>query len=321
MTIASQTNRVSYAGNGSTTAFAFSHPYRDQTDFLVYLRDDTTLVDTLQTLNTHYTISGVANAGTGGFDSMTLTMVAAPATGKTLVIVRRVPPTTALDANNGASLTAPNLEGAIDRAMLAMQGLQEQLNRALLVPEGSALTGLRLPEPRAAYANYLLGFNSAGTALEAKTATSLSLTAVSAFMGSLLDDADASTARQTLALKETFVIAVSDETTSITTGTAKVTFRMPYAFTLSEIPRASLTTVSSSGLPAVDINKNGASIFSTTLTIDANEKTSKTAATAAVLSGGSTSFADDDEVTIDIDTAGTGAKGLKVYFIGYRTGA
>ena len=112
-------------------------------------------------------------------------------------------------------------------------------------------------------------------------------------------------------------IALSDETTSITTGTAKVTFRVPYAITLYQIPRASLATASTSGNPAIDINKNGASIFSTTLTIDANEKTSVTAATPAVLS--TTTFADDDEISMDVDTAGTGAKGLKVTLYYRRT--
>jgi len=41
------------------------------------------------------------------------------------------------------------------------------------------------------------------------------------------------------------IISLSDETTDITTGTAKVTFRMPYAFTLTDV-RASLTAASSS---------------------------------------------------------------------------
>ncbi len=115
---------------------------------------------------------------------------------------------------------------------------------------------------------------------------------------------------------ETILIAVGDETTAITTGTAKVTFRMPYAFTVTAV-RASLTTVSSSGIPTVDINEAGVSILSTKLTIDASEKTSTTAATAAVISDAS--LADDAEMTIDIDVAGTGAAGLKVYIIGYRT--
>jgi hypothetical protein len=118
------------------------------------------------------------------------------------------------------------------------------------------------------------------------------------------------------AARETKVIqiAVGDETTAITTGTAKVTFRMPYAMTLTAV-RASLTTVSSSGTPTIDINEDGSTILSTKLTIDASEKTSTTAATAAVISD--SALADDAEITIDIDTAGTGAAGLKVALIGY----
>jgi hypothetical protein len=114
---------------------------------------------------------------------------------------------------------------------------------------------------------------------------------------------------------EVIGIAVSDEETALTTGTAKVTFRMPFAMTLTAV-RASLSTASTSGLPTFDINEGGTTILSTKLTIDANEKTSTTAATAAVISD--TGLADDAEITIDIDVAGTGAKGAKVYLIGRR---
>lgn len=108
---------------------------------------------------------------------------------------------------------------------------------------------------------------------------------------------------------DVWVIAIGDETTAITTGTAKVTFRAPRAATVTAV-RASLTTASSSGTPTFDINEGGASILSTLLTIDANEKTSTTAATPAVISD--SAIADDAEITIDIDTAGTGAAGAKV---------
>ena len=112
-----------------------------------------------------------------------------------------------------------------------------------------------------------------------------------------------------IAFEEEICLACSDETTDITTGTAKLTFRLPACTLLSA--RASLSTASSSGAPAIDINDDGVSIFSTTLTIDANEKTSVTAATPYVFA--STSVGADSEMTVDIDTAGTGAKGLKVY--------
>jgi hypothetical protein len=111
------------------------------------------------------------------------------------------------------------------------------------------------------------------------------------------------------------VVAASDEGTALTTGTAKITFRMPRAVTLTAV-RASLTTAQASGsIFTVDINENGTSILSTKLTIDNTEKTSTTAATPPVISD--TSLADDAEITIDIDQIGNGtAKGLKVMLIG-----
>lgn len=116
---------------------------------------------------------------------------------------------------------------------------------------------------------------------------------------------------------QAIVVAASDETTALTTGTAKVTFRMPFAFTLSAV-RASLTTAQASGSTfTVDINEAGTTILSTKLTIDNTEKTSTTAAAAAVISD--TALADDAEITVDIDQVGDGtAKGLKVTLIGVK---
>jgi hypothetical protein len=112
-------------------------------------------------------------------------------------------------------------------------------------------------------------------------------------------------------------LACSDETTALTTGTAKITFRTPCAMTLTEV-RASLTTAQASGsIFTVDINKSGASVLSTKLTIDNTELTSTTATTPAVISD--SSLADDAQITIDIDQIGDGtAKGLKVTLIGTR---
>jgi hypothetical protein len=112
-------------------------------------------------------------------------------------------------------------------------------------------------------------------------------------------------------------LAASDETTALTTGTNKVTFRLPVQFTLTAV-RASLTTAQASGsIFTVDINEGGTSILSTKLTIDNTEKTSTTAATPAVISD--TALADDAEITIDIDQIGNGtATGLKITLIGTR---
>jgi hypothetical protein len=81
--------------------------------------------------------------------------------------------------------------------------------------------------------------------------------------------------------------------------------------TLTQIPRASVTTASSSGVVTADIKSNGTSILGVNkLSIDASEKTSTTAATATTLA--TATLPDDAEITIDITTAGTGATGLKI---------
>tara|TARA_R110000803_G_scaffold209229_1_gene278595 strand:+ start:376 stop:1038 length:663 start_codon:yes stop_codon:yes gene_type:complete len=110
---------------------------------------------------------------------------------------------------------------------------------------------------------------------------------------------------------ESMIVSASDETTALTTGTAKTTWRMPYAFTLTAV-KVSLTTTSSSGNPTIDINESGTSILSSPVAITAGQKT----ATATV---GDSSLANLAEMTIDIDVAGTDATGLKIYLIGYQS--
>ncbi len=112
-------------------------------------------------------------------------------------------------------------------------------------------------------------------------------------------------------------LTCSDEITALSTGAAKITFRTPYAFTLTAV-RASLNVAQASGSAlVVDINESGSSILSTKLTFDNTEKTTVSASTPAVISD--TSIADDAEITVDIDTVGDGtAVGLKVCLIGTR---
>lgn len=119
-------------------------------------------------------------------------------------------------------------------------------------------------------------------------------------------------------VKEVIGIACSDETSLLTTGAAKATFRMPYAMTLTAV-RASVNTAPTGSTIIVDINEGGTSIMTTNkLSIDATEFTSVTATTAAGITD--TALADDAEITIDIDQIGStiAGKGLKVWLIGTR---
>lgn len=117
--------------------------------------------------------------------------------------------------------------------------------------------------------------------------------------------------------QEVLYIPVGDETTDLTVADGKAIFRMPFAMTLTSV-RASVTTAPVGSTIIVDVTESGTTIFSTLLTIDASEKTSTTAATAAVLSD--TALADDAEISINVDQIGSGTAGagLKIYLIGYR---
>jgi hypothetical protein len=134
----------------------------------------------------------------------------------------------------------------------------------------------------------------------------------------LSDVSNPATAGANIRPVECIILACSDETTALTAGTAKVSFRMPYAFTVTEV-YASLTTAQASGsIFTVDINEAGVSIISTKLTIDNTELDSDTAATPAVISDAS--LARRALMTVDIDQIGDGtAKGLKVTLVGHRT--
>jgi len=117
-----------------------------------------------------------------------------------------------------------------------------------------------------------------------------------------------------------FIIACSDESTALTTGSAKVSFRMPYAFVLTAGEggmRASCNQAPTGAILTVDVNEAGSTILSTKLTIAIGSTTS-VGGTAPVISD--VNLADNALMTIDIDQIGSSnpGTGLKVTLIGYR---
>jgi hypothetical protein len=126
------------------------------------------------------------------------------------------------------------------------------------------------------------------------------------------------TAPEWAANKVAFCVPCSDETTAVTTGTAKVTFRMPFAMKLTALRLGLGTAATGATLLTVDVNEAGTSILSTKLTTDDGEKTSVTAATPAVISD--PDLANDAEMTVDFDAVGStvAGAGVKLWFIGYE---
>lgn len=155
--------------------------------------------------------------------------------------------------------------------------------------------------------------NSAGTADTFpyfSASNTVTLGSVTAAGRALLDDAAASNQRATLGFRANeYCYALSDfNTTAVTAATSLAIEYLPAAFTVTGV--RAYTRTAPTGAMTIDINEAGTTLMaSTKLTIDANEKSSGTAATAAVVSD--TAIAANAEVTIDVDST-TGGKGLVV---------
>lgn len=119
---------------------------------------------------------------------------------------------------------------------------------------------------------------------------------------------------------EELVVAASNEDFELESSTsdALVSFRMPYAMTLTGV-KADVVGAPTGSAMTVDVHESGTTIFSTKITIDATETTSETAATASVISD--SALGDNNLIEIFADAVGStyGGNGLKVTLIGRRT--
>jgi hypothetical protein len=156
MTVSSAQNKVSYAGDGSTTVFSVPFLFQANGDITAILRDgqgaETTWVE-----GTDYTLTGAGNPSGG-----TLTATTAPASGENLTIKRVVPLTQGTDYPEGGQFPAQAHEDALDRGTMADQQLQEQIDRTVKLKSTSALSDIDFPEPGA---DKGVKWNTAGTAL------------------------------------------------------------------------------------------------------------------------------------------------------------
>ncbi len=158
MTISSTTVKNSYSGNGSTTAFAYTFKIFANTDLQVIIRSSTG-IETVKTLTTHYTVSGVGDASGG---NVTFTSGNIPASGETVVIRRAVPQTQAIDYIANDPFPAESHEEGLDRATMTLQQVQEELDRAIKLSRTNTMTSTEFTNSATDRAGKVLGFDSAG---------------------------------------------------------------------------------------------------------------------------------------------------------------
>lgn len=160
MSLSAATRRVSYAGNGSTTAFSFPYKFFANADIVVVLRVNSTGVETTKTITTHYTVTGVGESAGG-----TVTMVTAPAVGETLTLYADPAIAQGLDLTENDSLPAESVEAQLDKLVIMLQRLKDRVDRTVRLTDGySASFDPKLPALLTADSTIVV--NDAGTAFE-----------------------------------------------------------------------------------------------------------------------------------------------------------
>ncbi len=159
MTVSSTVVRNSYAGDNSTTQFTYTFPIHSTSELKVILRSSAG-VETVQTLNSDFTIN---DTGTGG----TVTFTTAPATGVSVVLLRDTNLTQDVDYIANDPFPAETHEGALDKIVLSVQELQEEIDRSIKVSRTAPINNSQITDDATARAGKLLGFANDGQSLDA----------------------------------------------------------------------------------------------------------------------------------------------------------
>lgn len=161
MTVSSTTNRVTLAGNGSTTAISFPYYFLSTSDLIVTSTDTTTGVITSLALTTDYTVSGTQAANGTYPNGGTVTMLVAPATGTTISVVRSPSDTQNTHWVDGDPDLAVVKETAFDKLTLLTQRLFDLVGRSIKLQDGFVST-FNPQLPTVMTPNYGLAVNPSG---------------------------------------------------------------------------------------------------------------------------------------------------------------
>jgi len=175
-------NQYTASGSSDTFSYTFKVLGADQ---LVIKLDDVVQVS-------GFSVTGVGNDAGG-----TVVFTSNPAGGTIVEIIRSTPATRSTDYAPNGDLAEEVLDADFDRAYMALQEMQEQVDRTMQLPRGS--TGsLDLDE---LVSDAFLRVNSAGNAItQVNVLTPSGSFTVSPFAETLLDDVSASAMRTTLSV-------------------------------------------------------------------------------------------------------------------------
>jgi len=156
MTISTTIIKVSYSGNGSQTVFPYTFKINAEADIQVIIRAANG-TETVKTLTTDYSVSGVGSASGGN-----VTMVTAPSATETIVIRRETSQTQTVDLVENDPFTAETVEGAFDKSIAVSQELQEEVDRSIKLSRTNTMTSTEFTVDAATRANKILAFDANG---------------------------------------------------------------------------------------------------------------------------------------------------------------
>ena len=158
MTISSTTVKNSYSGNGTLNTFNYTFKIFADTDIQVIIRD-ANATETVKTLTTHYTVTG-AGSGSGG--TIVFTTGNIPTATETVVLRRALPQTQSIDYIANDAFPAESHEEGLDRSMMAIQQLQEEVDRSIKLSRTNTMNTTEFAIGSTDRAGKIFGFDSNG---------------------------------------------------------------------------------------------------------------------------------------------------------------
>jgi len=161
MSLTTVANRKDYSGDGIVDQFAFPYLFFLETDLTVWLYDTVLATLSLQTLTTHYTVTGEGDVDLTG----EVTFVTPPTSDEEVIILRELVFDQQSDYEDFNRLPSGTLETNLDRLTMMVQQLEEVVGRAIVQDVNSTVT-VTFPAPDPLK---VLQWNAGGTALENST--------------------------------------------------------------------------------------------------------------------------------------------------------
>lgn len=137
MTITNETNRVQFAGSGTTGPFNVSTLEAQNSGQLLVTKTDTGGTNSVLVITTDYTVDSTTE---------NVTLVSNLAVGETLTVTLNIPLTQGVDYKNTGSFDAEVNEDALDKLTLINKAQQEELARCIKLEVDATATDITIPD-------------------------------------------------------------------------------------------------------------------------------------------------------------------------------